>query len=150
MTVLAIVGSRCLRGNGAAYRAVAEAIDVRPADPLCAPLGVVSGAAVGVDAMAAAAARARGAVDLASAEDLVQLGPGRLWLLELPPLCRRLQRAPGHRCTWRECFQPRDVEIATVCDELVLVRGRCARTYGSGWTRDHASRMGKPTVEVVI
>jgi hypothetical protein len=47
-------------------------------------------------------------------------------------------------------FRERDERIAEDCDELVRIADSSSRTYGSGWTRDRARAMGKPTAEYVI
>lgn len=148
--ILAVVGSTCLAGNAEARLTVEDVVD-RHLD-VHSPLVVCSGAARGVDAFAAEAATARGALRIRE-EDLARRGdlPGDLFLLEFPPLCRQRGVPPaGHRCTWRSCFQPRDRQIAETCDALVRVRGRCSTSYGSGWTRDVAARLGKPTEEIVV
>ncbi len=47
-------------------------------------------------------------------------------------------------------FEARNREIATTCDRLVRIVIPNATTYGSGWTRDRARDLGKPTEEFVL
>jgi hypothetical protein len=47
-------------------------------------------------------------------------------------------------------FKERNLRIAVACDELVRIVAHGTRTYGSGWTRDRAAAMGKPTKEIVL
>jgi predicted Rossmann-fold nucleotide-binding protein len=150
---LALIGSRRLAARQKAYAVVARVIDDHLADPDCVPLVILSGGAEGIDQMAAAAARIRGAQVLSSLEDLerVDLQQSRLWLLELLPACRLAGgRQPGHRCTFAECFAPRNMAIARACDKLVAVIGAGSTTYGSGWTRDRARDLGRPIQEVSV
>lgn len=42
-----------------------------------------------------------------------------------------------------EGFKARNILIAEDCDELVMVRSRQSKTYGSGWTADYAEKIGK-------
>lgn len=87
------------------------------------PTKVVSGGAPGIDKMAAAAARRRG-IDVEE---------------KLPAI---------HN--WEYGFKPRNIEIAEACDALVRIAMKGSKTYGSGWTRDYAAELGKPTEEFVI
>lgn len=50
---------------------------------------------------------------------------------------------------WR-FYQPRNLKIAQECDHLVRLVAHDSKTYGSGWTRDRAKEMGKPTNETVF
>lgn len=47
-------------------------------------------------------------------------------------------------------FKERNLEIAEACDRLVRIVIPNATTYGSGWTRDRAVALGKPTEEFVL
>lgn len=87
------------------------------------PTVVVSGGARGIDTMAADAARRRGI-----------------------PVVEHLPRVNR----WADGFKPRNLKIARDCDALVRIVAKDATTYGSGWTRDQAARMGKPTEEFVV
>jgi hypothetical protein len=40
-------------------------------------------------------------------------------------------------------YKARNIEIASTCTRLVCVRHFASKTYGSGWTADHAERIGK-------
>lgn len=149
--VLAIVGSTCLERSPLAFRAVSEVVDEYVARH--PSLVICSGAALGVDRIAAEAARARGATRMTPAglPRFREQPYGSLWLLEYPPVCRAEGRyGPGHRCTWQDCFRPRDLLVAENCDELVRVAGECSTSYGSGWTRDRAAALGKPVREILI
>jgi hypothetical protein len=47
-------------------------------------------------------------------------------------------------------FRPRNLLIAEICTRLVRIVRADSTTYGSGWTRDRAAEMGKPTEEHVV
>ena len=83
---------------------------------------VVSGGAVGIDRMAAAEARRRG--------------------LEV------IEHLPAGT-TWRH-YRERNLRIAQDCDELVRIADPRSRTFGSGWTRDRARELARPTTEYAI
>lgn len=85
-----------------------------------APTIVVSGGAPGIDTMAVERARARG-----------------IPVQEFLPEVYR----------WEDGFKPRNMLIASHCEALVRIYAKGSRTYGSGWTRDRAAEMGKPTEE---
>lgn len=87
------------------------------------PTLVISGGAEGIDKMAVAAARARG--------------------IECEEKLPKVKN-------WEHGFKPRNIEIATACDQLVRIAKRGSKTYGSGWTRDYAANLGKFTEEFVI
>jgi hypothetical protein len=84
---------------------------------------VISGDAEGIDTMAAEAARARG-----------------IEVIEYLPA------VPN----WHDGYKPRNLLIAQDCDALVRIALKGSKTYGSGWTRDRAAEMGKPTKEYVV
>ena len=52
---------------------------------------------------------------------------------------------PEKKC-W-EFFKKRNIQIANECDQLLRIASDRSKTYGSGWTRDRAVEMGKPTKE---
>lgn len=87
------------------------------------PALVVSGGAKGIDSMAAAAAKRRGI-------------PVKEYLPAVP--------------SWEGGYKPRNLLIAQNCDALVRIVAVGSTTYGSGWTRDRARELGKPTEEIVI
>lgn len=87
------------------------------------PTVVISGGAEGVDRIAAAVARGRG--------------------IEVD------ERLPKVR-NWEHGFKPRNKEIAEACDALVRIAIKGGTTYGSGWTRDYAKSIGKPTESFTI
>jgi YspA, cpYpsA-related SLOG family len=117
---LAIVGSRSLDGNPDALRVVRTVLDAYQARH--AALVVISGGAIGIDRMAAAEARRRG-----------------LQVIEHLPA----------GTTWRD-FRERNLRIAQDCDELLRIADTRSRTYGSGWARDRARDLGRPTTEYTI
>jgi hypothetical protein len=119
--ILAIVGSTSLDGHPAAEQAIEEVLDQYTPDV------VVSGGAPGIDDMAATAARRRGVT---------------VW--ELKP-SRKAWDPVG-----RTGFKRRNVAVAQVCDILVRIYDPATTTYGSGWTRDRAAELGKPTREIAI
>ncbi len=51
---------------------------------------------------------------------------------------------------WWDGFKPRNIQIATACERLVRIVSTTTKTYGSGWTRDYADNLGKPTEEIII
>jgi hypothetical protein len=87
------------------------------------PLKVISGMAPGLDSMAEERAKARG-----------------IPFQGYPPKVKR----------WHDGFMPRNLIMAQECTYLVRVVASNSTTYGSGWTRDRAKEMGKPTEEFVI
>jgi hypothetical protein len=117
---LAIVGSRSLAGHPEALRVIRSVLDAYQARH--AVLVVVSGGAVGIDRMAAAEACRRG-----------------LQVIEHLPA----------GSTWR-AYRERNLRIARDCDELVRIADPRSRTFGSGWTRDRARELGRPTTEYTI
>lgn len=116
---LAIVGSTQLGRTRRAWWLVDRSI--RLLDPAI----VVSGGAPGIDTLAKEAAeRWDVPTDVRS------------------PEVRRWWSADG-----KKGFAERNLEIATACTALVRVGWAKSKTYGSGWTRDRAREMGKPTAE---
>lgn len=87
------------------------------------PDAVISGGALGIDTMAVQAARARG--------------------------IECVEHFPGER-GWERGFKPRNLRIAHDCTHLVRIVAAGSKTYGSGWTRDRAAEMGKPTEEILL
>lgn len=47
-------------------------------------------------------------------------------------------------------YQARNLQIARKCDALVRIAWAHSHTYGSGWTRDRARELGKPTEEFLL
>lgn len=47
-------------------------------------------------------------------------------------------------------FAPRNLIIATLCYHLVRIVTPTTTTYGSGWTRDQAEKLGRTTEEHVL
>ena len=88
-----------------------------------APDEIISGGARGIDSMAAE----------------------RAWEHNIPMTVF----LPKDR-SWKHGFKPRNLQIAQACDVLVRIVAKGSKTYGSGWTRDRAKEMGKPTEEFVI
>lgn len=86
------------------------------------PALVISGGAPGIDTMAEAAAKARGI-----------------------PTSIHLPRASA----W-EFYKARNLKIAMECEHLVRIVSADSSTYGSGWTRDQAKKLGKPTEEYIV
>ena len=117
---LAIVGSRSLNGHPEALRVIRKVLDAYQAHHPV--LVIVSGGARGIDRMAADEARRRG--------------------LEV------IEHLPAGT-TWRD-YRERNERIARDCDELVRIADSSSRTYGSGWTRDRARELGRPTTDYTI
>lgn len=86
------------------------------------PTEVVSGGAKGIDTMAVEYAKSIG---IATKE--------------------YLPRAKG----WNH-YRVRNIQIARYCDRLVRIYSTKSKTYGSGWTKDFAEKLGKPTEEFEI
>ena len=89
------------------------------------PTMIVSGGADGIDSMAIAAAKRH-----------------RLPFKEFKPRARRWDGRGG--------YKERNLKIAQFCDELVRIVSSKSHTYGSGWTRDQARKLGKPTEEFTV
>ena len=117
---LAIVGSRSLDKDPTALAVVVATIEHYHTHH--PRLIVVSGGAIGIDRIAIAEAR--------------RLGIG---VFEYLPSGRG----------WRH-YRARNLRIAHDCNRLIRIVDSRSRTYGSGWTRDRARELGKPTVEYVI
>lgn len=119
--VLAIVGSVSLAGNAEAQKTIDDVLDQLKPDR------VVSGGAVGIDTMGVDSARAR----------------------EIPTTVHY----PGKQ-EWlansRKGFWARNILVANECTHLVRIVASDSKTYGSGWTRDQAKKLGKPTREIII
>lgn len=47
-------------------------------------------------------------------------------------------------------FKARNIEIAEACTRLLCIRSAESTTYGSGWTADHADRLGKLVWRVML
>lgn len=47
-------------------------------------------------------------------------------------------------------YKERNLRIAQDCDQLLRVVAKDSKTYGSGWTRDQARKLGVQCFEVVI
>jgi hypothetical protein len=86
------------------------------------PSVVVSGGCAGIDQLAANEAQAAG-----------------LWVVECLPLAQ----------AWPQ-FKARNNDIARFCDKLVRIHEPTSTTYGSGFTRDQAARLGKPTEDLAL
>lgn len=86
------------------------------------PALVISGGAAGVDTIAETAA----------------LGLGYPFK-KFPP--------EGKGWLW---YKKRNLAMAKACTRLVRIVSKRSKTYGSGWTRDRAAEMGKPTEEFVL
>lgn len=119
---LAIVGSRELAGDQAARRLIVDIINAHMTDDEIEEFVIVSGGAVGIDQMAAEVARTKGL-----------------------PLIEHLPEAKS----W-PAYRKRNRKIAQDCDKLIRIVSKRSRTYGSGWTRDRAIELGKPTQEYVL
>jgi hypothetical protein len=87
------------------------------------PLRVISGCADGIDTMAQQAAERRG-IDFTG----------------YPPTTNR----------WHDGYKPRNLKMAQDCTRLIRIVDYYSKTYGSGWTRDRAKELGKPTEQFVI
>lgn len=126
---LAIVGSTSLAGNAEALLIIRRAIEqyAGPGRDQVDEFVVVSGGAAGIDTMAEREAERWGVPTI------------------IYPGCQR-----RHRHDFQDCFAPRNLKIAETCDRLIRIAAAWSLTYGSGWTRDRAAEMGKPTEEHVV
>ena len=86
------------------------------------PTLVISGGAPGIDTLAEQAALRRG----------------------IPTSIHR-PKAKG----W-PYYKARNLKIAEECEHLVRIVASTSKTYGSGWTRDQAVKLGKTTEEHLI
>lgn len=119
---LAIVGSTCLKGNWKALNLVEYLILLHELEVGVGNLTIVSGGAEGIDSMAELWAKTYGI-------NFVGYYPeGKGWV---------------H-------YNKRNRLIAENCDRLIRIVGTCTSTYGSGWTRDLAAKLGVPCAEFVI
>lgn len=119
---LAIVGSVALGQHAEAKKIIEEVLDKYQ------PTLVVSGGAVGIDSLAEEIATRRGiAVDIQRPEVQQWHDRGKL-----------------------RGYMSRNREIAERCERLVRIAWKQSKSYGSGWCRDRAKELGKPTEEYVI
>ena len=114
---LAIVGSTVLEDSEALVK-LAVSLWFTKLKATC----IVSGAAMGVDRIAAETARLMG-----------------LEVIEFPPKTNN----------W-EGYKERNMLIAKECDKLLRIVSKRSTTYGSGWTRDRAKELGKPVFEIEL
>lgn len=113
--ILAIVGSTRFDGDAHASYVAFNFLVHYVSERL--PDEVISGGAVGLDTIG---------IQIAS-------------LLET-----RYRNFPPENNRWEpDGFKARNIEIASTCTRLVCVRHFASKTYGSGWTADHAERIGK-------
>ena len=117
--ILAIVGSSKVHDIPAVERLVWGVLQRH------APSVVVSGGADGVDTIAVKVAEEN----------------------NIPTVVLRPQLALWDSKNGAICYKQRNIMIAMCCDQLVRIASRLSKTYGSGWTRDQAAKMGKPTEE---
>ena len=122
--ILAIVGSGLLVDHSEAWRLIREAF--RKYDPD----GFTSGGAKGIDSMAEEYARL----------NWRDIPEDRIFIFK--PIVHRWEGPGG--------FRARNLLIAEKCDALVRIVSSRTKTYGSGWTRDRAKEMGKPTEDFVV
>lgn len=118
---LAIVGSVSLAGSAKAYDIIRDVILHEQ------PTLVVSGGAAGIDSMAAETART---FDIPVQEYRPKK---QAWLKDSP-----------------DGFHARNKLIAENCDVLVRIVASDSKTYGSGWTRDYAKKLGKRVCEYIV
>ena len=121
--ILAVVGSTMLVGNSEAYDRILDAFRKYNPD------GFTSGGAPGIDSMAEEYAR-----------KCFRLPEDRIFIFK--PTVHRWDGPGG--------FKERNLLIAQQCDALVRIVSSKTKTYGSGWTRDRAAEMGKPTEDFVV
>ena len=57
---------------------------------------------------------------------------------------------PRNRRWQPDGFKDRNILIARDCDELVAIRDKQSKTYGSGWTADYTERLGKPVQRILL
>lgn len=122
---LAIVGSTSLDTSLEAHALIKLSLDRYK------PTVVISGGAKGIDRMAAHAARLHGIV----VDERYPPAGCEAWSKD-----RR----------WNKGYKPRNIEIAVLCQALIRIASKSSKTYGSGWTRDYAKKLGKPTLEFLL
>ncbi len=47
-------------------------------------------------------------------------------------------------------FEKRNKQIVEGCDILLVIRYKESKTYGSGWTRDYAMKIGRKVINIEI
>ncbi len=123
---LAIVGSQELSVDQAANAYWLIDCIIRSESPRV----IISGGAVGVDTLAENAAIR-----------------GRILRGILLPKIRRWEDHEDGRIG----FKSRNMQIALACDELVSIRNRSTKSYGSGWTADYAEKeLGKVVRRIYV
>lgn len=122
---LAIVGTRVLACPGDSERA---AMWMRAAIMELQPEVVISGGAPGVDTLAEQAAASLGYEDYR--------------VVVMRARVKRFEGFGGYR--------ERNVKIAETCTHLLQIVCRQSKTYGSGWTADHAEKLGRVVRRKVV
>ena len=118
---LGIVGTRLVKDALLVRRIIEYYIQLFTEWHRC-DLTVISGGAEGVDTIAEEVAREAGVKFIA------YLPNGDTW----------------------EHYRERNKRIVEDCDMLLVIRYKDSKTYGSGWTRDYAKRIGKRVVSIEI
>jgi hypothetical protein len=113
---LAIVGSTKFEDDPAGIELATELIN-HYLDRLFVDL-VISGGARGIDQLGVRLARER-----------------NIDVIEFLPMNNRWEP---------KGYKDRNLVIAEACDELLRLAHYKSKTYGSGWTADHAESLGKP------
>lgn len=117
MVVLAIVGSTKFTNPNSLVEA--ERL-IRAAIINLQPTKVVSGGALGIDSLGVKIAKELG---IPTEEFLPQ------------------------NARWEpDGYKDRNLKIAANCTHLLRIVDKTSKTYGSGWTRDQATRLGKETL----
>jgi hypothetical protein len=129
--VLAIVGATELQADQRAVNLIENAIE------RYGPSLVISGGAPGIDTMSIEAADRRGI-------------PWREYLPDVKSWEGKWFDDGDQGSHWLKGFKDRNLEIAEACTHLVRIAFKKSKTYGSGFTRDAAARLGKPVEEFCI
>lgn len=63
----------------------------------------------------------------------------------------KLLTFPPRNERWEpEGYKERNTKIAEECDVLYSIRSSKSETYGSGWTADHAEKLGKEVYRILL
>ena len=127
--ILAIVGSRDVHREGG-IKAINDAIDRHK------PLVIVSGGA-----KASGANRLRKLISIDEEAERIGHNLG-LQVVSFRPTTYTFQGPGG--------FKERNIKIADLCQCLVRIASSTTTTYGSGWTADYATSIGKNVERFVV
>ncbi len=68
----------------------------------------------------------------------------------IPTLIFRPEINQWHDKDGKMGYKSRNKRIAQECDVMICIRSEQSKTYGSGWTADHAEKLGKKVERLTV